>query len=64
MQIMQLLGTPSDAVLSKIRSEDARNYIKNLPKLPRQDCAEYFAMASPIAQDLLTRMLDFDPDKR
>jgi p38 MAP kinase len=61
---MNLVGTPSDDLFNKIQSEDARNYIKNLPKLPGQDCAKYFAMASPVAQDLLTRMLDLDPDKR
>ncbi|CAB3405897.1 unnamed protein product [Caenorhabditis bovis] len=63
-RIMNLVGTPSEDFWSKIQSEEARNYIKNRPPLPRQDLSIIFPFSSPDAIDLLERMLVLDPDKR
>lgn len=63
-RIMSLVGTPDDTLLAKIQSEEARNYIRNLPKMPRKDFKQYFSQASPEAVDLLEKTLSLDPDDR
>ncbi|CAD6192868.1 unnamed protein product [Caenorhabditis auriculariae] len=63
-RIMSVVGTPDEEFLSKISSEEARNYIRNLPKMPRRDFKKLFSQASPAAIDLLEKMLNLDPDYR
>ncbi|CAJ0570091.1 unnamed protein product, partial [Mesorhabditis spiculigera] len=63
-RIMGVVGTPNEEFLSKIQSEEARNYIKNLPRMPRQSFSVLFPNASPDAVNLLERMLVLDPDRR
>ncbi|KAK5986938.1 hypothetical protein GCK32_010868, partial [Trichostrongylus colubriformis] len=63
-RIMNIVGTPNEEFLAKIQSEEARNYIRNLPKMPRKDFKKLFATASPAAIDLLEKMLQLDPDYR
>uniref|UniRef100_A0A914VC86 mitogen-activated protein kinase n=1 Tax=Plectus sambesii TaxID=2011161 RepID=A0A914VC86_9BILA len=63
-RIMSLVGTPDDTLLAKIQSEEARNYIRNLPKMPRKDFKVFFSQASPEAVDLLEKTLSLDPDNR
>ncbi|XP_044743520.1 mitogen-activated protein kinase p38b-like isoform X1 [Chrysoperla carnea] len=62
--IMEILGTPNDEFMQKISSESARNYIKSLPPLRKRDLNEVFRGASPLAIDLLDKMLELDSDKR
>ncbi|RCN38262.1 hypothetical protein ANCCAN_15823 [Ancylostoma caninum] len=61
---MGVVGTPSADFLSKIQSEEARNYIRNLPWMPRVDFFALLPDASADAVDLLGRMLALDPDDR
>ena len=61
---MSVVGTPDDDFLSKIQSEDARSYIRNLPKMPPKDFRKLFPNASPAAVDLLEKTLSLDPDNR
>ncbi|PAV83701.1 hypothetical protein WR25_26620 [Diploscapter pachys] len=63
-RIMNIVGTPNNEFLSKIQSEEARNYIRNLPQMPRRDFRRLFVNASPAAIDLLEKMLQLDPDYR
>ncbi|KAK6111213.1 Mitogen-activated protein kinase pmk-1 [Brugia pahangi] len=63
-RIMNVVGTPNEEFLSKIQSDEARNYIRNLPKTPRKDFKRLFPSASPDAIDLLERTLNLDPDYR
>ncbi|VDD96803.1 unnamed protein product [Enterobius vermicularis] len=63
-RIMNVVGTPDEEFLSKIQSDDARSYIRNLPKMPRKDFRKLFPSASPEAVDLLERTLSLDPDQR
>ncbi|CAI5448267.1 unnamed protein product [Caenorhabditis angaria] len=63
-RIMSVVGTPDEEFLKKISSEEARNYIRNLPKMPRRDFKKLFAQATPPAIDLLEKMLHLDPDRR
>lgn len=63
-RIMNVVGTPNEEFLSKIQSDEARNYIRNLPKTPRKDFKKLFPSASSDAIDLLERTLNLDPDYR
>ncbi|KAF7153643.1 hypothetical protein RHSIM_Rhsim01G0221500 [Rhododendron simsii] len=62
--VTELLGTPSESDLGFVRSEDARRYIHQLPRHPRQQLANVFPHVHPLAIDLVDKMLTFDPAKR
>ncbi|XP_077983646.1 mitogen-activated protein kinase 14B-like [Glandiceps talaboti] len=64
LRIMKLVGTPNDDLLGKIKSEEARTYIKSLPKMAKRSFSEYFLGANPTAIDLLEQMLVLDIDDR
>ncbi|KAE9553778.1 hypothetical protein FO519_002999 [Halicephalobus sp. NKZ332] len=63
-RIMSVCGTPNEEFLSKISSEEARSYIRNMPKMDRKDFKIYFSNASPEAIDFLEKTLNLDPDYR
>ncbi|CAI4227982.1 unnamed protein product [Auanema sp. JU1783] len=63
-RIMQIVGKPNEDFLSRIQSEEARNYIRNLPNIPRKDFRQLFANATANAVDLLEKMLHLDPECR
>jgi serine/threonine protein kinase len=60
----KLIGSPDDASLGFLRSDNAKRYMKQLPQFPRQDFRLRFRNMSPGAVDLLERMLVFDPSRR
>lgn len=62
--ITELLGTPEDSDLGFLRSENARKYVKQLPRVSKQSFPQKFPELSPIAIDLAEKMLVFDPSKR
>lgn len=62
--ITELVGSPDDSDLGFLRSDNARKYIKKLPKVPKRPFSQHFPGASPVAIDLAERMLVFDPSKR
>ncbi|WAR01782.1 MK38B-like protein [Mya arenaria] len=62
--ILSLVGTPNDQLLDKIDSQDAREYVKQLPKWTKKSFKEVFKGVNPQAIDLLERMLDLDGDTR
>ncbi|CAD6211770.1 unnamed protein product [Miscanthus lutarioriparius] len=62
--ITELIGSPDDASLGFLRSDNAKRYMKQLPQFPRQDFRLHFRNMSPGAVDLLERMLVFDPSRR
>ncbi|XP_070557685.1 mitogen-activated protein kinase 14B-like isoform X2 [Ptychodera flava] len=64
VRIMKLVGTPNDRLLEKIKSEEAKTYIKSLPKMVQRCFSEYFVGANPQAIDLLEKMLVLDIDDR
>nr|XP_006822450.1 PREDICTED: MAP kinase p38-like protein isoform X1 [Saccoglossus kowalevskii] len=64
MRIMKLVGTPDDRLLEKIKSQEAKTYIKSLAKMEKRDFRDYFVGANPIAIDLLSKMLVLDIDER
>lgn len=63
-RILVLCGTPGEDTLAKITSEEARNYIRSLPTMEKKKFTEVFNGASPLAIDLLEKMLELDADKR
>lgn len=63
-RINNVLGSPSEATMSKIGSERAKTYIKSLPRLPAVPFEKLYPSASPEALDLLSKLLTWDPDER
>ncbi|KAL1361665.1 hypothetical protein HN51_010002 [Arachis hypogaea] len=62
--LTELLGTPTEADLGLVKSEDARRYIRQLPQYARQPLARIFPHVHPLAIDLVDKMLTIDPTKR
>jgi mitogen-activated protein kinase 1/3 len=62
--VTELLGTPTESDLEFVKSEEARRYIHQLPRHPRQQLAQVFPHVHPLAIDLVDKMLAFDPAKR
>ncbi|KAF9938023.1 Mitogen-activated protein kinase, partial [Modicella reniformis] len=63
-QILQILGTPDEATLRRVGSERAQAYIRSLPRMPKIPFSQLYQRATPMALDLLERLLDFDPASR
>lgn len=62
--ITELIGSPDDSSLGFVRGNHARKYVKELPRYPKQQFSARFPSMSPVAVDLLEKMLIFDPSKR
>lgn len=63
-QILHYLGTPSEETLRRVGSPRAQDYIRSLPIKPRVQFSTLVPHANPLAIDLLSKMLNFDPSKR
>ncbi|KAK1322384.1 hypothetical protein QJS10_CPA03g00750 [Acorus calamus] len=61
--LMELIGTPNEDDLGFV-NENARRYIRQLPRHARQSFTEKFSHVHPAAIDLVERMLTFDPRQR
>ncbi|RYR10485.1 hypothetical protein Ahy_B05g078920 isoform D [Arachis hypogaea] len=57
-------GSPDDASLGFLRSENAKRYVRQLPQCRKQKFSARFPNMSADALDLLEKMLIFDPHKR
>ncbi|EPS57900.1 mitogen-activated protein kinase, partial [Genlisea aurea] len=62
--LIELLGTPTDSDLTFTRSHEARTYLRQLPQYPRMNLARVFPHVSPMAIDLMDKMLEINPMKR
>ncbi|KAL3652726.1 Mitogen-activated protein kinase 4 [Castilleja foliolosa] len=62
--ITELIGTPDETSLKFLRSDYARRYVKQIPFFPKQSFSARFPSMSPLALDLLRKMLVFDPSQR
>uniref|UniRef100_A0AAQ4RQR9 mitogen-activated protein kinase n=1 Tax=Gasterosteus aculeatus aculeatus TaxID=481459 RepID=A0AAQ4RQR9_GASAC len=63
-QIMKVTGVPGAEFTQKLDSQEAKNYIKALPRYPRKDFSTLFPRASAMGIDLLEKMLVLDGDER
>ncbi|MEQ2270169.1 Mitogen-activated protein kinase 12, partial [Xenotaenia resolanae] len=63
-EIMKITGTPTPDFVLKLQSQDARNYIRSLPKVPKKDLQLIFSKASSHALCILEKMLLLDPESR
>ncbi|XP_034019852.1 mitogen-activated protein kinase 12-like isoform X4 [Thalassophryne amazonica] len=63
-EIMKITGTPTADFVVKLQSQDAKNYIRSLPKVPKKDLHAVFSDASSNAVCVLERMLLLDPEHR
>ncbi|RLU25822.1 hypothetical protein DMN91_001982 [Ooceraea biroi] len=63
-RVLVLCGTPTEETLSKVTSQEARNYIQSLPPLKKKNFKDVFRGANPLAIDLLELMLELDAEKR
>ncbi|KAI9136677.1 kinase-like domain-containing protein [Paraphysoderma sedebokerense] len=63
-QILGILGTPDEETLRRIGSQRAQVYIRSLPKMPKIPFSQLYPKATPLALDLLEKLLKFDPATR
>uniref|UniRef100_A0AAQ4NRG3 mitogen-activated protein kinase n=1 Tax=Gasterosteus aculeatus aculeatus TaxID=481459 RepID=A0AAQ4NRG3_GASAC len=63
-EIMKITGTPAADFVVKLQSQDAKNYIRSLPKVPKKDLQSVFSKASSNAVCVLEKMLLLDPEQR
>uniref|UniRef100_A0A8B9J4F5 mitogen-activated protein kinase n=1 Tax=Astyanax mexicanus TaxID=7994 RepID=A0A8B9J4F5_ASTMX len=63
-EIMKITGTPGQDFILKLQSQDAKNYIRSLPKVPKKDLHSIFFKASSEVVSAMERMLLLDPDSR
>ncbi|XP_071399486.1 mitogen-activated protein kinase 12b isoform X2 [Centroberyx affinis] len=63
-EIMKITGTPTADFVVKLQSQDAKNYIRSLPKVPKKDLHSIFSKASSNAVCVLENMLLLDPERR
>ena len=55
---------PNDSDLEFVKSENARRYLRQLPKYEKKPLQEKYPKLSPLAVDLIDKMLTFDATKR
>lgn len=58
------MGTPTEEDLEFISNEQAKDFVKNLPKKNKQNFISLFPRANPVALDFLSKILVFNPNKR
>ncbi|XP_029428826.1 mitogen-activated protein kinase 13 isoform X2 [Rhinatrema bivittatum] len=63
-QILKVTGVPGAEFVQKLEDKAAKKYIQSLPNIPRKDFSQLFTKASPLAVDLLEKMLELDVEKR
>lgn len=64
-KIISVLGSPSKEDIEFITNQQAKEFVvTKLPKRTRQPFSNLFPKANPVALDLLSKMLVFNPHKR
>ena len=63
-KIISVSGTPTQEDLKFITNAGARDFILKLPKRTKQSTSQLFPKSNPVALDLLSKMLIFNPKKR
>ena len=63
-RVIAVLGMPSQEDMGFIGNDSAKRYIKSLPKRQRVPWSTLYPKANPVALDLLSKTLVFNPEKR
>ncbi|KAI4904464.1 hypothetical protein NFI96_015119 [Prochilodus magdalenae] len=63
-EIMKVTGTPTQEFITKLQSQDAKNYILRMPKLKKKDLQNLMPDINPQAITVLESMLLLDPESR
>ena len=63
-KIISVLGSPTKDDLNFITNSQAKEFVLKLPKRTKQQFSVLFQKANPVALDLLSKMLVFNPYKR
>ena len=63
-KINSVLGSPSSSDLEFVTKKEAREFVMKLPKKKGKPFNVLFPDANPLALDLLSKMLVFNPNKR
>ncbi|KAM7543131.1 hypothetical protein Aperf_G00000004568 [Anoplocephala perfoliata] len=61
---LRVTGKPDEIMMAKIKSESIRAFIESMDAPSEPSYAELFPWASPELLDLLSKMLELDPDRR
>jgi serine/threonine protein kinase len=59
-----VLGTPTGDDLTFITNQQAKEFVSKLARRTKQSFSTLFAKSNPVALDLLSKMLVFNPHKR
>jgi mitogen-activated protein kinase 1/3 len=62
--IFGVIGTPCARDIDRVKNEQARSYLRGLRAVPAAALADKFPGTDPLALDLLSKLLRFDPDER
>lgn len=63
-QILYYIGTPPEPMLCRVASPRAQQYIRSLPYKKPVPFEHLYPEATPLALDMLRRLLSFDPEQR
>lgn len=62
--ILRYLGIPNEDCINKIGSQKAQKYLRALKPISPPPLNQVFPRANPLALDLLSKMMKFDPNER
>lgn len=62
--ITRVTGSPGNQDMELVASDKAREYMYSLPRYERVPFSQIYPNANPLACDLLSKMLTFDPRRR
>ena len=63
-KIISVLGSPTAEDLAFITNQQAKEFVGKLAKRTKQSFSSLFTKSNPVALDLLSKMLIFNPRKR
>lgn len=63
-RVISVLGTQTYEDINFITNQQALDFLKSLPKRSKQNFQVLFPEANPLALDVLSKMLAFNPHKR
>lgn len=63
-RVIGILGTPTNEDMEFIGNDLAKKYVRSLPKRNKQTWSTLFPKSNPVALDLLSKMMTFNPEKR